>query len=63
MQKKKIRLKRYLLKNGNKKTFNLLNNRQLSPRIKKKSCDHTINNSFSLVILKKNVKNFINNYA
>lgn len=61
--KKKIRLKRYLIKNGNKKTFNLLNNRQLSPMVKKKSCDHIINNSFSLVILKKNVKNFINNYA
>ncbi len=61
--KKKIRLKRYLIKNGDKKTFNLLNNRQLSPMVKKKSCDHTINNSFSLIILKKNVKNFINNYA
>jgi dephospho-CoA kinase len=62
MQKKKIRLKRYLKRSGNKKTFNLLNSRQLSPIIKKKMCDYTINNNFSLVILKKNVKNFIKNH-
>jgi dephospho-CoA kinase len=59
---KKVRLKRYLKKRGNEKTFNLLNSRQLSSSIKKKKCDHTINNNFSLAILKKNVKNFMNNY-
>ena len=61
-KKKKIRLKRYLKRSGNKKTFNLLNSRQLSPIIKKKMCDYTINNNFSLVILTKNVKNFIKNH-
>mgnify|MGYP006101800641 CR=1 FL=1 len=60
--KKKIRLKRYLKKNGNRKTFNLLNNRQASPSVKKKICDYTINNNNSLVILKKNVKDFIKHH-
>jgi len=59
---KKLRLKRYLKRNGDKKTFNLLNKRQLSPAVKKKICDYTINNNYSLVILKKNVKNFIKHY-
>ena len=60
--KKKIRLKRYFKKNGNKKTFNLLDSRQLAPKIKKKMSDYTIYNNYSLVILKKNVKKFIKNY-
>ena len=60
--KKKIRLKRYFKKNGNKKTFNLLDSRQLAPKIKKKMSDYTIYNNYSLVILKKSVKNFIKNY-
>jgi len=60
--KKKIRLNRYFKKNGNKKTFNLLDSRQLAPKIKKKMSDYTIYNNYSLVILKKSVKNFIKNY-
>ena len=60
--KKKIRLKRYLKRKGNKKTFELLNSRQLSSVIKKKMCSYTINNNYSLGILKKNVKNFMKNY-
>ena len=60
--KKTIRLKRYLKKNGNKKTFDLLNKRQVSPIIKKKLCDITINNNNSLAILKKNVKNLMKKY-
>ena len=59
---KKLRLKRYLKKKGDKKTFNLLNKRQLSPAVKKKICDYTIDNNYSLAILKKNVKNFIKHY-
>ena len=59
--KKKIRLKRYLKKNGNRETFKLLDSRQSSPIIKKKLCDYTIYNNFSLAILKKTVKNFIKN--
>ena len=60
--KKKIRLKRYSKKNGNKFFFNLLDKRQLSPTFKKKMCDYTINNNYSLNILKKNVKKFIKTY-
>ena len=60
--KKKLRLQRYLKKSGNKKTFNLLDNRQLSSSIKKKACDYTINNNNSLTNLKKAAKNFIKNY-
>jgi len=59
---KKLRLKRYLKKKGDKKTFNLLNKRQLSPAVKKKICDYTIDNNYSLAILKKNVKSFIKHY-
>ena len=60
--KKKTRLKRYLKKRGNKKTFNLLDSRQLSPTLKKKLCNYTINNNHSLAIFKKAVKNFMKNY-
>ena len=54
--KKKLRLKRYLKKNGKKKTFHLLDKRQLSPISKRKICDNVINNNYSLKILRKNVK-------
>ena len=60
--KKKIRFKRYLKRDGKLKTFNLLDNRQLSSTFKKRMCDYTINNNFSLAILRKNVKNFIKKY-
>ena len=59
---RKIRLRRYLKKNGNKKTFVLLNKRQLIPSVKKKMCDYTINNNNSLPILKKTIKNFMKHY-
>ena len=54
--KKKLRLKRYLKKKGKKKTFDLLDKRQLSPISKRKICDNVINNNYSLKILRKNVK-------
>jgi len=59
---KKIRLRRYLRRDGNKNTFTLLDNRQLSPTVKKKMCHYTINNNYSLAILKKTVKNFIKSH-
>ena len=59
---KNLRLKRYLDKNDDKKTFNLLDKRQLSPVLKKTICDYTINNNYSLAILRKNVKKFMKNY-
>jgi|TARA_B110000211_G_C14048189_1_gene539975 dephospho-CoA kinase len=60
--KQKIRLKRYLKRNGNRRTFYLLDSRQLSPIVKKNMCDYVINNDYSLVVLKKKIKIFINNY-
>ena len=60
--KKKIRVKRYLKKKGDRKTFSLLDARQLSPVLKKSICDYTINNNYSLAILRKNVKNFVKKY-
>jgi dephospho-CoA kinase len=57
-----LRLKRYLKKGGNKKTFNLLDKKQLPATFKKKTCDYTFSNNYSLAILKKNIKNFMKNY-
>ena len=54
-----IRLKRYLKRSNNKKIFNLLNNRQLSPAKKIKLCDYVINNNGSLKLLKTNIKNIM----
>jgi len=59
---KKLRLKRYLKRKGDEETFNLLNRRQLLSAVKKKICHYTINNNYSLAILKKNVKYFIKHY-
>ena len=59
--KKKIRLKRYLKKGKNKKTFNFLDKRQLPPVKKIKFSDYVINNNNSLEFLKKNVKIIKNN--
>jgi len=60
--KKNLRLKRYLKKKGDLKIFSMLDKRQLSPALKKNTCDYTINNNYSLAILRKNVKNFIKKY-
>ena len=59
---KDLRLKRYLKKKGDKKTFKLLDNRQLSFKLKKNISDYTIINNYSLATLKKNVKILIKNY-
>ena len=59
---KKIRLKRYIKKRGDKKMFSLLNKRQLPPAIKKNICDYIIENNYSLAILRRNVKNFMKIY-
>ena len=54
-----LRLKRYLKRGNNKRFFNLLNKRQLSPAKKIKYCDHVINNNGSLKLLKRNIKNIM----
>ncbi len=50
--KRKIRLKRFRLKGGEKKVFNLLDKRQLSDEKKNKYCDYVIVNETNLKILK-----------
>jgi len=60
--KRNLRLKRYLKKKGDKKTFNLLDRRQLPATKKKNICDYLISNNYSLTVLKKSVKNFMKNY-
>ncbi len=60
--KKKIRLKRFLSKNGNKKLFYLLDNRQMNDIKKIKFCDHVVVNEKNLSILKKNLFDIIVKY-
>ena len=55
--KRKLRLKRYLYKKGNKKIFTILNKRQIMPSKKIKISDHVIYNNSSLKVLKKNYLN------
>ena len=59
---KNLRQKRYIKKKGDKKTFILLDKRQLSSAVKRDACDHTIENNYSLAILRKDVKNLMNIY-
>jgi len=60
--KKKIRLNRFKSKNGNKKLFDLLNNRQMNDEKKIKFCDHVVVNEKNLSILKRNLSDIINKY-
>ena len=53
--KKKLRLKRFQSKKGDKKLFNLLNDKQMSEVRKIKYCDHVVVNEKNLNILKKNL--------
>ena len=58
--KRKMRLKRYLYKQGNRKIFTILDKRQITPSKKIKISDHVIYNNSSIKILKKNVKFLMN---
>ena len=60
--RKKIRLKRFLSKNGNKKIFSLLNKKQLSENKKIKFCDYVVVNENNIKILKRKLLAIINNY-
>ena len=61
--KRSVRLKRFKLKGGGEKLFNLMNNKQLSDTKKIKFCDHVIVNEKNLNILKKNLLDIIKLYA
>ena len=60
--KKQLRLKRFKSKGGDKKLFNLLNNKQMNDEKKIKFCDHTVVNEKNLNILKKKLLVIINRY-
>tara|TARA_X000001036_G_scaffold437738_1_gene483803 strand:- start:79 stop:645 length:567 start_codon:yes stop_codon:yes gene_type:complete len=60
--KKDIRLKRFKLKGGDEKLFNLLDKKQLSDYKKSKFCDHIVDNAKNLKILKKNLISIIKLY-
>ena len=60
--KKQLRLKRFILKNGDKKLFNLLNNKQMKDTTKIRFCDHVVVNEKKLNILKKNLSAIITKY-
>ena len=60
--KKQLRLKRFLSKSGNKKLFNLLNNKQMNDIKKIKFCDHLVVNERNLNILKMNLLAIISKY-
>ena len=44
IKSKKIRLRRFKSKKGDKKLFNLLNGQQMSDKMKAKFCDHVVVN-------------------
>ena len=60
--KKKIRLKRFILKKGNKKLFALLDKHQLNDSKKIKFCDYVVVNDKNIEILKKNLLAIIKKY-
>ena len=58
--KRKVRLKRYLHKKGNKKIFTILDKRQITSSKKIKISDHVIYNNSSIKVLKKKVRLLMN---
>ena len=60
--KKQLRLKRFLSKGGNKRLFDLLNNKQLKDTNKIKYSDYVVVNENDLNILKKNLSAIISKY-
>ena len=60
--KKQLRLKRFQSKKGDKKLFNLLNNKQMNETKKIKFCDYVVVNEKNLNILKMNLLDIISKY-
>ena len=60
--KKQLRLKRFLSKSGDKKLFNLFNNKQMNDTKKIKFCDHVVVNEKNLKFLKRNLFDIISKY-
>ena len=60
--KKQLRLMRFISKGGNKRLFNLLNNKQMKDTKKIKYSDFVVVNENNLNILKKNLQHIIAKY-
>ena len=60
--KKQLRLRRFQSKSGDKKLFNVLNDKQMSDKNKIKYCDFVVVNEKNLNILKKNLLAIIDKY-
>tara|TARA_E500000178_G_C16898321_1_gene696833 strand:+ start:195 stop:761 length:567 start_codon:yes stop_codon:yes gene_type:complete len=60
--KKKIRLKRFKLKKGDSKLFELLDKKQLKDNKKIKFCDYVVVNEKNLKILKRDLLDIISKY-
>ena len=60
--KKQLRFKRFQSKNGDKRLFNLLNNKQMNDTKKIKFCDYVVVNEKNLNILKKSLFAIIDKY-
>ena len=60
--KKKLRLKRFQSTSGDKKLFNLLNNKQMDDAKKIKFCNYVVVNEKNLNILKRNLLAIMNKY-
>tara|TARA_A100001015_G_C14566455_1_gene547393 strand:+ start:41 stop:607 length:567 start_codon:yes stop_codon:yes gene_type:complete len=60
--RKQLRLKRFNSNNGDKKLFNLLNNKQMRDTKKLKFCDYVVVNEKNIKILKKDLSSIISKY-
>ena len=60
--KRKIRLKRFISKGGNKKIFQILNKKQLTDAKKINFCDYTIVNDKNIKFLKQNLLAIFKDY-
>ena len=60
--KKNLRLKRFKSRNGDKKLFDLLDNKQLNENKKIKFCNYVVVNEKNLKFLKRNLFDIISKY-
>ena len=60
--KKKLRLKRFQFKGGEKKLFDIMNSKQLSDTKKIKFCNYVVVNDKNINILKKNLLDIMKQY-
>jgi len=60
--KRNLRLKRFKSKNGDKKLFDLLDNKQLNDNKKIKFCNYVVVNEKNLEFLKRNLFDIVSKY-